>query len=118
MVLRTSKIQNSAQMTFRKRDRPRFFERGANSHTTLTAQGRPVVRVCPVEHVRGHAQPADAPAHVPNASAQPFKRDQCLKIGRLQPQPEALPKEGRAGGLKSPNSPLTVVHSLPTCTVP
>ena len=48
MVLRTSKIQNSAQMTFRKRDRPRFFERGANSHTTLTAQGRPVVRVCPV----------------------------------------------------------------------
>jgi hypothetical protein len=32
----------------------------------------------------------DAPARVPSASERAFKRDQCLRKGRLQLQPEAL----------------------------
>jgi hypothetical protein len=48
----------------------------------LGVQGRVVVRVCPVVH-SGHAQPLGASLIVP-------ERDQCLKIGRMQPKPEAL----------------------------
>ena len=40
--------------------------------------------------IRRRAQPADASARVPNVSDRASERDQCLKIGRLQPKPEAI----------------------------